>query len=1035
MLSRAQLAALAAAAATLDERLSAAPDAPADLSALEPWAKAFASGRRETLRKRLDWEGLSEERAASALASADPFAGRELPAWTGLLQEALELAPALAGEGVPLPEMARLFPDTPPRFGDVWVPFVRAARRRLPPELPLTPEALAEFEGALLAPISFLGELVLYARFEKERRYAPLVTSLLGESLAELLLEHPALARLASLLSLGWVDAMAELGARLSADRQALRDLFGAELPVVAARPGLSDRHAGGRSIAFLTFAGGVELVYKPRSVDAEAGWNGVLAWAAGEGLRSAPPPLRMLRRDGYGYAERLHAAALEDRAQAEAYFRKAGALLAFAWFLGADDLHMENVIATADGPVVVDTESALQPERSVRDGAQSAAARAGERLYRSFARTGLLTTLALDGGGRSVDIGGLRGEGGFVTGGQRRVYLDVNSDRMRLAAEPIVAAPRENLPRLNGRRLLPDDYGEPLAEGFASAYRFLLERRGDLPLHLFDGAQTRLVFRPSELYARALFELAAPRNLTGGLSRSLLFDTLNRVFAGSDERPALWPLTGEERRALEDFDIPYFAVPVGATAIRSQSGEEVRGYLASSGLEALAERAARLSEEDLRAQLTLLRAHLYAQPHAAPGEAEAPLSRRPALPPDDLLHVAFELAAQVRALAVEGDDGGLSWITPGSLREIDRPWKGAAFSLYEGSTGVALFFAALARVSGREGPLHQARAACLPLAEALARPDAAALSAADGIGAAEGTGSVVYALALLSRLTRDAWYLDLAERAARLLTPERIAADEADDVVAGSAGAALALLALRDAGGPEDALVLAALCGERLLARGRALGPELLGWALADGRCLGGFAHGAAGNAVALARLAAALERPDLGSAALAACRYERTLYDPAQGNWPIPSKDGSPEGRQFMTAWCHGAPGIALARLAMLPSLDDPELREDLDKAVVRARATGLLTTDHCCCGNAAVVEALLTAGERLGRSELSEEARERAAVMVGRAVSRGGFLLSTTDDDTLVPGFFRGLAGIGYTLLRTARPDALPSVLAFD
>src|SRR5262245_8915146 len=128
MLSRAQLAAVASAAATLDERLASAAEGSADTTALEPWAKAFASGKRDVLARRLSWDGLAEERAAAALGSADPFSGRELPEWTALLQEALALAPAAASEGVPLPEMARPFPDTPPRFGDAWVPFVRAAR-------------------------------------------------------------------------------------------------------------------------------------------------------------------------------------------------------------------------------------------------------------------------------------------------------------------------------------------------------------------------------------------------------------------------------------------------------------------------------------------------------------------------------------------------------------------------------------------------------------------------------------------------------------------------------------------------------------------------------------------------------------------------------------------------------------------------------------------------------------------------------------------------------------------------------------------
>jgi lantibiotic modifying enzyme len=50
-----------------------------------------------------------------------------------------------------------------------------------------------------------------------------------------------------------------------------------------------------------------------------------------------------------------------------------------------------------------------------------------------------------------------------------------------------------------------------------------------------------------------------------------------------------------------------------------------------------------------------------------------------------------------------------------------------------------------------------------------------------------------------------------------------------------------------------------------------------------------------------------------------------------------------------------------------------------------------------------------------------------------MIKRAAGQGGFrLISDTPAGAFKPGLFRGIAGIGYQLLRIAAPDRVPSVL---
>jgi lantibiotic modifying enzyme len=308
-----------------------------------------------------------------------------------------------------------------------------------------------------------------------------------------------------------------------------------------------------------------------------------------------------------------------------------------------------------------------------------------------------------------------------------------------------------------------------------------------------------------------------------------------------------------------------------------------------------------------------------------------------------------------------------------------------------------------------------------------------------EGPGGASGLGGLIYALVRVAGLIDAPELLPRARQVAALLTPAAIAADTRLDVAGGVAGAALGLLTLYTATGDRAILAQAVACGERLLAT-RQAGPTAgAAWATLDGALLSGFAHGAAGIAYALLRLAAATGDDRFHAAAAEALAYESALFDPAAGNWPdlrpaMANTDGSPA---FMQSWCHGAPGIALARLGGLPWLDTATIRRDLDNGLATTQATDPAgDVDHLCCGTAGRSEILLAAGRALGRPALVHQAAGWMAAVTARAAQSGGYYLAPgLPPDARPPGLFQGQAGIGYTLLRLAYPDRLPCLLLWE
>jgi type 2 lantibiotic biosynthesis protein LanM len=335
---------------------------------------------------------------------------------------------------------------------------------------------------------------------------------------------------------------------------------------------------------------------------------------------------------------------------------------------------------------------------------------------------------------------------------------------------------------------------------------------------------------------------------------------------------------------------------------------------------------------------------------------------------------------------------------------------------------GTALFLASLDAVRGtseyRDLVLGAMETAALEIEKEASPP----------IGGAIGLGSVIYALVRIAGLTGAGGLIETARGIAARITPERIAADVELDVLSGAAGAILGLLTLYNSTRDKGILAVAEHAGRRLIACAIPTSAGPGAWRSRTPEPLAGMSHGAAGIAYALLRLSGTAADPRYLYAAGEGLAYERSLFSPEAGNWKDMRPSASGHGGH-RTSWCHGAPGIGLARLGGLPYLDGPEIRRDIDAAIRTTRAHCHGPVDHLCCGVFGRIETLLVASTALGRPELRAEGLQHATDALARGLHLGHHA------PAFAPGFFRGMSGIGYQLLRLAFPDSLPSVLVWD
>ena len=399
----------------------------------------------------------------------------------------------------------------------------------------------------------------------------------------------------------------------------------------------------------------------------------------------------------------------------------------------------------------------------------------------------------------------------------------------------------------------------------------------------------------------------------------------------------------------------------------------------------------------------------------------------------ETFLAEADKIAAELMRYAIRKGPAaawiGLDWLGDSEVAQLVP--LGA--DLYNGVSGIALFLAAHAALTGSKPSRELALAAVVHVRKSLKGRNAARMARSLGTGGATGLGSIVYAFAVMAKCLRDDDLLADARVAATLFSDDLIAADKQLDVIGGSAGGIVGLLRLHRDSPSADVLARAARCGDHLLAQPRH-GENGGSW-LGQGRgeqALNGMSHGAAGFAYALASLAAATGREDFANAASQCIAFENASYDPQRNNWPdLRGNEGVP----WPCQWCHGAPGIGIARAASIKGggFDVALLASDVRNALAGAERGWPSHVDTLCCGTLGSIEFLCESADALGQSDLrGRAARRMAAVMVDAAAS--GDYRWNVGKRQFNLGLFRGLAGVGYTLLRRV-DGSLPNVLIWE
>ena len=1053
---------------SLNTRLRQAPDGASSDASLEHWRTVVAPDQHVNFSKRLQWDGRSPAQAAWAL-TPDPAQVPMQPTWWPTLEH-LRAAATSAAVETGLEQRGSELP-----FVHAWRPAtswaLRALQERcadLAPQLQLRNGAWLDLAEALLERLCTITDQAMWELFNQRRTpgqmllahlgvhgdgsgepvheaYDALVRELLSSGYGLLLADYPVLGRLLAEVTDLWLEGSEEMLRRLADSRTQLVDAFAIAIdhPLESIQLGLSDPHRGGRAVAILRFGEGEKarrVVYKPKDMQVDFVYQQVLL-QLNQG--SSLPHLRhlsVLSCPGYGFMEWVEHRLCESDAELAAFYTNAGRIMAVLHLLGCTDCHYENLIASGDQLVLIDTETLL--EADLRDlisddgDDPDALSPLQNSMQGSVLRSGLLPQWLMAGAGRkrAYDISAL----GIQPPPPEREqpdWLGLNSDGMMAGRSTRPCELPTSLPVGLGSPQRLTDFVEELCWGFETQLLEVIRLRPQLQeaLEAFRGKPRRLVARATRLYFTIQRQMLEPAALRSAVAHGLKLEQLSRSFVLASEKPLNWPMFEAEVRQMERLDIPFFEHLIDGEALPLPEGLlPIEGFMKSSGLAAAQRRLKELDSVEIAFQQQLVRGAIAARhistnasPASADRSAEASVMEERARPfgAEIYSNEALRLAEQLWDTAIRDRKGRPEWLG------MDLGADGESFhfgligsSLYSGGSGIAV---ALARIglsqplTSRTPWLERAWSCLEGLAQLAERNsnDQLFRLVRDQPYGLSGSGGLLLALALLQEAGIEG-AVDLANRLIDQLRPERLLTDEGVDMIAGVAGLIGPLLRC----GTPRSLELASVCGERLLA----LQQETGGWSMTNQRpALTGFSHGAAGMAAALARLAKASGEAHFMDAAHRAVAYERSVFVAEQRNWP--DFRTSSEPTEFMLSWCHGAPGILLSRMVLqAEDAADDNTAAEIEAArastigsLERITALGQEAAGHLCCGVFGITTLLRLDAAHNG-IPLSPRVLAAEQALIHTAQERGDYRFFSIDSGSLnLPGLFTGKAGVAMAL----------------
>lgn len=703
-----------------------------------------------------------------------------------------------------------------------------------------------------------------------------------------------------------FIEYMCEIEGALNTDQKIIEENFCNNTnfsKVLYIQMNLSDPHRGGKTVAKVTLDNGHSVIYKPRSLNKEVLLNEIYQlYMKKSAFRFKL--LSVVDMQTYGWEEYIESKECNTEDEVKRYFERMGFLLFICYLFGATDIHCENIIASGEFPILIDAETI--PGIVLKEVTHTAEECVRKRINNSVIRTGILPTLVWGKNGEGVVVSALGNSTKMKTPFKLPYVINEFSSDIQVVYAQKEVSIKESLPIFQGNIVGAASYCDQICYGFEEAYHLYMQLQTKLE-PLIEGMleqKCRFIFRHTQQYSMYLNISFYPQFLKSWEERYHLFENLK-------EQKKYIEMYQYEKMALQKLDIPIFEIDVKTGTVCD--GEAMKYYLQNFSINRDYFKMHHLCESDLAYQkkciilsLDMLTERRLPELSKDSGQEGIPCKEK----------IVTDIADYIcsSAFIYERD---ISW--DNIIFYDNNTWKLApiGLDLYDGVGGIAIFLASVNRAHPSE--MYE-KTLKLIQNKLFHYTDDGGYSVQNlrtkDSGIFKGEGSIIYTYVLLYKITGDKKFLFYAEKHFSKFE-EIILQCKNQDYLSGSAGAIIVLTKLYAETNNRKYLDVAEILGENIWKMAK---KQEIGYGIVSDNDnlppLAGMSHGASGYIMAYAYLFEKIPKTEYYERIIALMAYEDSLFEEKTGNWKDLRKKG--EDKNTM-AWCHGAPGIALARIKL--------------------------------------------------------------------------------------------------------------------
>ncbi|MEJ7218950.1 type 2 lanthipeptide synthetase LanM family protein [Staphylococcus gallinarum] len=776
----------------------------------------------------------------------------------------------------------------------------------------------------------------------------------------------------------------------------------------------VGDTHNGGFSVSIIELDNSDKIIFKPRDLNIDTKFNNFLHWINNQTDSDIYlKGVTILNKESYGWAEFIDHQTVNDSNELHNFYNNLGAMLAVLYILNATDFHYENLIAYQQYPVLIDLESLIHHsvEKNDKLTESNSINEAAEFLKYSVLSIGILPHRKISINNQTFDISGINDTENQAIPFENEKIENHYTDNIKISKFYGKMRQASNTPYKNNEEFKIESYMGDITDGFKKIYTMFLNNKNLVKKELdkFKNVKVRKILRDTMNYSRLIKLSLHPDFLRNQIDRELLFLRLEKQEKSNKK------ILQSEIQQMIIGDVPTFYSYTDKPDIYTHKEKLEKRIFGASGLDIINKKIDNLSFNDLKNQTHLIESMIL---EYLPNQNKKLNSIVKSTDEKNVLKQIEQIADLIlnSSLQHEYSDKELIWIGLNMDGINEENWKFSVsdLSLYDGNTGIALFFAYLWKVTNNEKYKIAAYKTIKPILlimEDLFEGEKLT------IGAFEGVSSPIYVLHHLGKIFQDKDLIDKCFYFTKQLD-RYIDLDRIFDIVGGASGALLVILNLYEDFQEEWIFNIAERLSNHII-NNSIQTKEGIHWPRIGESSTPyiGFSHGVTGILTALSSYYYYKPQKNIYELIKGGMHYEDSFFSAENCNWY------SSHLNSYPIAWCHGSPGILLGRKIISENLESPKIiRDSFLKSYNSITHRENNSNYSLCHGELGLLDILYNLQDLF---EVGDEVHN----------IKENLFLSDIEKQYKNYGLMTGLSGLGYGLLKTYFPNMIPSVISLE